>query len=188
MIFAVLTTASIFSQTFASNATTASLCERHLSSAAKAEDVPLGLLYAIAMTETGSGGRLRPFALNIGGKPVLAKTKEEALSAFKTAREEDIALIDLGCMQINHYYHNTQFSSVSDMLDPKQNVHYAAKLLGKLKRQHGTWTEAVARYHASPRNKIAQHRYVCKVLSNLVALQFGNWTAESRSYCGQAAE
>lgn len=174
-----------FTSSFAIASTTkiAAACEQHLSAASSAQAVPLGLLYAVALTETGSGGELNPYALNIEGKSFLARNKLEALAAFENARGDNKSLIDLGCMQVNYYYHQQGFSKVEDMLDPRLNVNYAAKLLRTLKQKHGSWTEAVARYHASPKNKIAQHRYVCKVLTNLVTTGFGSWTPESRLYC-----
>jgi Transglycosylase SLT domain len=158
-------------------------CEQYISSASQAQGVPIGILYAVALTETGSDGKLSPYAMNIEGKSFLAKTQAEAILAFQEARLEDKKLIDLGCMQINHFYHQSRFRSVHDMLDPKENVNYAAKLLKTLRKRHGSWTEAVAYYHAGPKNKIAQHRYVCKVLRNMVASHFGEWTPDAEDYC-----
>ena len=162
---------------------TAAICEQHIKAASEDEGIPIGLLYAVATTESGSGGRLQPYALNIEGEPLLVKTRAEALSAFESAREDGKKLIDLGCMQINYHYHHSGFSSASDMLDPQKNVHYAAKHLKSLQIRHGTWTEAVARYHAGPKNKSAQNRYVCKVIENLVKANFGSWTSDSLRHC-----
>ena len=159
------------------------ICEQHISDAAVAQGVPLGILYAVALTETGAGGRLNPYALNIEGEPVLAKSHSEAVAAFHAARKEDKTLIDLGCMQINHFYHKSQFQSVDAMLDPRTNIHYAAKLLKTLKIQHGNWTDAIAYYHASAKKRVAQRRYVCKVLKNMVATGFGAWTPAAEQYC-----
>ena len=159
------------------------ICEQHIKAASEDEGIPIGLLYAVATTETGSGGLLQPYALNIEGEPLLVKTRAEALSAFESAREDGRKLIDMGCMQINYHYHHSGFSSASDMLDPKKNVHYAAKYLKSLQIRHGSWTEAVARYHAGPKNKTAQNRYVCKVVENLVKANFGSWTSESLRLC-----
>lgn len=92
-------------------------------------------------------------------------------------------MIDLGCMQINHRYHGDQFRSVDDMLDPRRNVDYAARFLAQLHAKHETWSMAVARYHAGPNNDPAQKRYVCRVIANMVAVGFGKWTANARSFC-----
>ncbi len=151
--------------------------------AAAAEDVPLGVLYAVALTETGKKGKLHPYALNIEGKTVFARTRQEALAEFASARRKGKILIDLGCMQINHHYHGAEFSSVSDMLDPALNVRYAARFLKDLRRREGSWAMAVARYHAGPDNDPAQKRYICSVIRNLVATGFGTWTAASRQFC-----
>jgi soluble lytic murein transglycosylase-like protein len=145
--------------------------------------VPLGVLYAVGMTETGRKGSLQPFALNIEGRAVFTKSADAALAQFRKARGAGHKLIDLGCMQINHHYHGDQFSSVDEMLDPAKNVDYAARLLKKLRKREGSWTMAVARYHAGPNNNPAQKRYVCAVITNLVASGFGSWTAQSRSFC-----
>jgi soluble lytic murein transglycosylase-like protein len=187
-IVCVALTKSISNQALAGKKTTSRPCEIHLSAAAAAEDVPLGLLYAVALTETGSNGVLNPYALNIEGTAFLAQSRSEASAAFEEARAADKRLIDLGCMQINYHYHHQSFPVVGDMLDPEKNVYYAAKMLKALKQKHGSWTEAVARYHASPKNKVAQRRYVCKVLTNLVATNFGSWTSESKSYCNKKVE
>jgi soluble lytic murein transglycosylase-like protein len=179
---------SISSAAIAAKGDDSRICEKHMNAAAVAEEVPIGLLYAVALTETGSGGELNPFALNIEGTPFLASSTTEAVAMFQEARKADKKLIDLGCMQINYHYHHRNFSSVPAMLDPQQNVYYAAKLLRSLRARHGSWTEAVARYHAGPKNKPAQHRYVCKVLTHMVASDFGSWTPEAKSYCSPKTE
>jgi len=164
-------------------AATSNICEQEMAAAARAEDIPLGVLYSVGLTETGRGGHLQPYALNIEGKPVFSTSLDEALAEFSRARRQGKKLIDLGCMQINHYYHGEQFGSVEAMLEPRGNVRYAARFLKELRAREGSWTMAVARYHAGPNNKPAQKRYVCAVIRNLVATGFGAWTPESRSFC-----
>jgi soluble lytic murein transglycosylase-like protein len=151
--------------------------------AAEAHRIPLGVLYAVGMTETGRKDSLQPYALNIAGKAVFAGSAEEAMAHFHKARKRGKSLIDLGCMQINYRYHGKQFSSLEEMLDPSANVEYAARFLKELRAREGSWTMAVARYHAGPDNDPAQKRYVCAVIKNLVASGFGSWTPESRTFC-----
>jgi soluble lytic murein transglycosylase-like protein len=159
------------------------ICEREMISASTRHKVPLGVLYAVGMTETGRKGSLHPYALNIEGKTVFTNSEAAAIRSFKVARTTGAKLIDLGCMQINHHYHGDKFSSVEEMLDPRKNVEYAAKFLSELRVQEGSWTMAVARYHAGPNNNSAQKRYVCLVIKNLVASDFGAWTPEARKFC-----
>lgn len=159
------------------------ICEREISSAARKYRVPEGILYSVGLTETGKRGSLQPWSLNIEGKAVFAGSADDAIVTFEQARREGASLIDLGCMQINHRYHGDQFSGVAEMLNPKKNVEYAAKFLAQLHAKHVTWTMAVARYHAGPNNDPAQKRYVCRVISNLVATGYGKWTPAADSFC-----
>lgn len=161
----------------------ANACEAEILRAADRYGVPAGILYAVGLTETGKKGSLHPNALNIEGRAVFARSTQEALNEFEKARGDGVKLIDLGCMQINHHYHSAKFQSVRQMLDPRLNVDYAARFLTELKARHGTWSMAVARYHAGPNNDPAQKRYICRVIANMVATGFGQWTAEARSFC-----
>ncbi|MCB1378741.1 MAG: lytic transglycosylase domain-containing protein [Alphaproteobacteria bacterium] len=159
------------------------VCEGQMVRASAEYQIPLGVLYAVGMTETGRKGSLHPFALNIEGKTVFALDENEAMAVFEKARKRGAKLIDLGCMQINHHYHGRKFSSPRAMLDPERNVGYAARFLRELRLREGSWTMAVARYHAGPNNNPAQKRYICAVIRNLVATGFGAWTPEARKFC-----
>lgn len=158
-------------------------CERQIASAAQRYGIPEGILYAVGLAETGRKGSLHPWSLNIEGKAVFARSRQEALEEFSRARASGTRLIDLGCMQINHHYHSDRFGSVSDMLDPARNVDYAARFLKNLKTTHDTWSMAVARYHAGPNNDPAQKRYICRVVANLAATGYGEWTPAAREFC-----
>ncbi|WP_321505749.1 transglycosylase SLT domain-containing protein [Breoghania sp.] len=151
--------------------------------ASRRYDVPLGVLYAVGLTETGQRDKLHPYALNIEGKSVFLSSAKEAEEMVIAARAKGKKLIDIGCMQINHYYHGDRFSSVAHMLQPRANVQYAARFLKELRTRQGSWTMAVARYHAGPNNNPAQKRYVCLVIKNMIAAGFGRWTANSRKFC-----
>lgn len=166
-----------------SSAVAGTACENQIMAAAQKYGIPAGILYSVGLTETGRKGSLHPNALNIEGKAIYAKSSQHALDIFQNARAQNKKLIDLGCMQINHHYHRAEFKSAAEMLDPKKNVEYAAKFLSRLKKRHQTWTMAVARYHAGPNNDPAQKKYVCRVISNLVASGYGNWTKQARSFC-----
>ncbi|HLH12152.1 MAG TPA: transglycosylase SLT domain-containing protein [Methylovirgula sp.] len=159
------------------------LCEREMTRAAAKYGVPLGVLYAVGLTETGRRGSLSPYALNIEGPSYFPADLSEAMQLFDKARRNGAKLIDIGCMQINHYYHASDFRSVADMFDPHENVDYAARYLKELDAEEGSWTLAAARYHAGPNNDPAQKQYVCAVIANMVASGFGQWTASARAFC-----
>ena len=159
------------------------ICEREMHKASSRHDVPLGILYAVGLTETGRRNSLQPYAMNIEGRAEFPSSPAAALRRFTQVRAEGARLIDLGCMQINYHYHNQEFPSVAAMLTPSLNVDYAARFLRRLREREGNWTMAVARYHAGPNNDPAQKRYVCRVMTNMVASGFGNWTPQARSFC-----
>jgi soluble lytic murein transglycosylase-like protein len=158
-------------------------CEREIVKAARKYDIPVGILYSVGLTETGRRGSLQPYALNIEGKAHFAANLAEAKLEFRRARSRGKKLIDLGCMQINHHYHADAFGQLDDMLDPPSNVDYAARFLKTLRRRHGNWSMAVARYHAGPDNNPAQKKYICRVISNMVATGFARWTDKARTFC-----
>jgi soluble lytic murein transglycosylase-like protein len=160
-------------------------CEREMARAAQLYGIPLGILYAVGLTETGRRGALYPYALGAEGQTVFAKDMEDAIASFEAMRHRGVKLIDLGCMQINHYYHGEKFDSVRAMFNPAKNVDYAARFLKELKQREGNWTMAVARYNAGPNNQPAQKRYICHIMDHLVSSGFGAWTDKARSFCQQ---
>lgn len=163
--------------------TPSNVCEREMIRAAQEHNVPVAVLYAVALTETGQRGDLHEFAMNVGGRPVFSSSLPEAVAVFENARARGVKLIDIGCMQVNHHYHGRMFKSVEAMFDPRQNVDYAATFLRDLYRSEKTWTSAVARYHAGPGNAPAQKSYVCAVIGNMIASGFGSWTDQSKAFC-----
>ncbi|WP_412057578.1 lytic transglycosylase domain-containing protein [Bartonella sp. DGB2] len=161
----------------------ANVCESEMYATAKHYGVPLGVLYAVGLTETGKKQYLQPYALNIDGRAVYAKSMDEALFLFNNAKKSGAKYIDIGCMQINEFYHGTNFSSIRDMFNPRYNVAYAASFLKKLYVREGSWTMAVARYHAGKENDLAHKRYICQVIRNMIATGFGKWTGKAKIYC-----
>ena len=181
--FVQLTASFIYDAGSPVRAGEANVCEREMSLAAKRYGVPLAVLYAVGLAETGRWGSLQPLALNVDGPSFFAASLSEALRLFDEAQKRGARLIDVGCMQINHYFHGRHFRSVAAMFHPHENVDYAARFLRELRTREGSWTLAAARYHAGPDNDPAQKRYVCLVMANMVASGFGAWTANARAFC-----
>ena len=179
MALAAFTLVSSISEAAAS----AGACEQEIQAAAAKYGVPEGILYSVGLTETGRKGSLYPYAMNVEGKAYYPPSQEQALAEFDAAKRQGRKLIDIGCMQINHHFHGENFASPADMFEPRRNVEYAAKFLSNLHRRHETWTMAVARYHAGPHNDPAQKKYVCRVISNLVATGYGKWTPNASQFC-----
>jgi Transglycosylase SLT domain len=116
-----------------------------ISSQEKQHNIPSGLLLAIAKVESN----VEAYALNIQGKPVIKNNKPQAASLVYEALEEGITNIDVGVMQLNVKWHQENFSSIEEMLDPKKNIEYAASFLLKLHKKYGDWHKAVRFYHSS---------------------------------------
>lgn len=169
--------------TSSARSASANVCEREMSQAAARHGVPLGMLYAVGLTESGKRGSLQPFAMNIEGKAYFGTSVADVRARFDEAKRGGARLIDLGCMQINHHYHGAKFGSIEAMIDPRANVDYATQFLRELKKREGSWTLAVARYHAGPHNNAAQKLYICRVMTNMVATGFGQWTAAATQFC-----
>ncbi len=158
-----------------------------MARAAQAEGVPLSVLYSVGLTETGHRGQLQPYAMNIDGVAVVARSLPEALQIFHAASGKGAKFIDVGCMQINHRFHGSHFESLQAMFDAHSNVTYAAHFLKQLRAREPSWTLAVARYNAGPDNNFAQKKYVCAVIGNMVRSGLGGWTDNARKFCAPAA-
>lgn len=106
--------------------------------------IPKGLLKAVSKVES----EYNPLALNDGLKQHNFKNKQEALARINYLQSIGKTNFDIGCMQINYYWHHKQFSSVEEMLDVDWNVRYAASFLYGLYKDHGSWQAAIRRYHS----------------------------------------
>lgn len=150
------------------------LCTRWFAEAERTYGLPSGLLMAVSLTESGvvlSDGRRGPWPwmININGKDVLALSKEEALAVV--AKADPTASLDLGCMQINRKWHWQDFPGrdAALVVEPRNNVFWAAWWLRTLRNQYGSWTEAVGKYH-SFRAGLAQG-YRERVVRNAAAVR-----------------
>lgn len=158
-------------------------CEREVLRASRTHGIPLGVLYAVGLTESGSKGSLHPHAVNIDGVAYYPGSVSEAIELVRIAQRSGGKLIDVGCMQINLRFHGIRFKSLEDMFSPSRNVDYGAAFLSALRRRESGWTHAVARYHAGANNHSAQQRYVCAVVRKMVATGLGAWTESARDLC-----
>jgi len=139
------------------------LCETAAAEVARESGVPLRVLTAIMLTETGrqgDDGLLHPWAwaVNEGGKGRWFATAEAALDHVEAAVRAGVTNIDLGCFQLNWRWHGDAFGSAADMLDPQANAAHAARLLAGHHRQTGDWIAAAAAYHSMTPEHAARYR------------------------------
>lgn len=124
--------------------------------------IPVGLLEAIGAVESEH----TPYAVNCNGESHLFTNHEAAKAYVRNMRKRGIIDINIGVLQINFAYHQKRFKNAEDILDPFQNIAYAARYLAYLYKFHGgSWVKAVKFYH-SPVAKY-QDMYLLKVMNAL---------------------
>lgn len=136
-------------------------CEAMATRIGAAEGLPAGLLPAISRIESGRrvGQTVRawPWTLNHAGQGLYFETREEALAYLRQTVADGPRNIDVGCMQVNNYWHGENFPSVDAMLDPETNIRYAVRFLKELFASKGSWEEAVKHYHSPDPDRGARY-------------------------------
>lgn len=133
--------------------------------------VPANLLYAVALTESGSqlpqGIRPWPWTLNVNGRGYQYATRRDACAALQRfVLTTNPKRIDIGPGQINLGWNGQRFASPCDLLAPYPNLQLAARLLRQHYDRWQSWPEAAGRYHHPAGGKPAQ-RYRTQVLRHL---------------------
>lgn len=130
----------------------ADLCEAAAARAASESGVPLAVLRAITLTETGRrrNGSLRPWpwTVNMEGKGVWFDNPDEARAYVFRHHSRGARSYDVGCFQLNYRWHGKAFASVEEMFDPLANARYAARFLSDLHAETGSWSRAAGAYHS----------------------------------------
>lgn len=156
----------------------ATLCERAIVTGARRGGVPVEVLHAIALTETGRnlGGRLRPspWAINREGQGHWFRTREEALAFARASIAAGRPSFDVGCVQINYRWHGHAFPSIEAMLDPEWTATYAAQFLRTLYEERGSWSAAAGAYHSlTPELANTYRARFDRILAGLAPLDAG---------------
>ena len=85
----------------------------------------------------------------IGGQ-IYFRDKQTATHYLSNIENKNI---DVGCMQINYFWHGKNFNKITDMLNPQINIMYAAKFLKEKFLKTGSWQYAIRQYHSNNREK-----------------------------------
>lgn len=130
----------------------ASICDSAAVVASRESGVPLEVLRAISLTETGrrsdEGFRPWPWTVNMEG---VGKWFEDVSSARRYVDRHFVRgarSFDVGCFQINYRWHGAAFRSLDEMFDPILNARYAANFLMELYTEFGSWSLAAGAYHS----------------------------------------
>ncbi len=128
-----------------------------VDAAAEAErnwTLPPDLIGAIGRVESGRVDRLTghiapwPWTVNANGSGSYFSTQTEAVAFVRDLQSRGVQLIDVGCFQVDLFYHPSAFRSLEEAFNPNTNADYAARFLTSLHAQTGNWLAAVARYHS----------------------------------------
>lgn len=137
------------------------ICDRAAVLAASQTGVPVSVLKAISLTETGRDrgtvARPWPWTVNMEGKGFWFETEAAALAYSEEHFKRGARSFDVGCFQINYKWHHQNFDSIEDMFDPANNALYAARFLSELYAEKGNWEAAAGAYHS--RNPDYADRY-----------------------------
>lgn len=128
------------------------VCEKAAVKASFETGVPVDVLRAITLTETG---RTRdgvweswPWTVNMEGTGRWFNSRSEALDYIRNHARRGSLSFDVGCFQVNYKWHGMAFRSVDHMFDPAENALYAARFLLQLFDEFGDWTSAAGAYHS----------------------------------------
>lgn len=131
----------------------ADLCTRATEQVERAMRIPDGFLSAMSRVESGRMGSdgvvaAWPWTVTAAGVGHYYQTREEAVAAVETFRQQGTYSLDVGCMQVNLQQHPNAFPSVEQAFDPVHNAQYAGEFLLQLHEKTGSWPRAAAAYHS----------------------------------------
>ena len=130
----------------------AGLCHRAARTAAAETNVPLSVLTAITLGETGRRGPHGfapwPWTVNLEGRGFWFASRAEAEDFVARHHAAGARSYDVGCFQVNYKWHGGAFASPLAMFEPEANAAYAAGFLKRLYAELGDWSLAAGAYHS----------------------------------------
>lgn len=137
------------------------ICVAAARDAAAATGVPVEVLLAITLVETGrthDGVRTPwPWTINDNGDGAWFDSREDAIARAEAALAAGRTSFDTGCFQINYRWHAQAFPTLAAMFDPAANALHAARFLAELHDESGDWSVAAGAYHS--RTAVHADRY-----------------------------
>ena len=146
------------------------ICVEATQQLERRDRIPKHLLSAISLAESGRWNQQKqatvawPWTVTAGGKGRFFDTKEEAVAEVEILMTEGVRNIDVGCMQINLFYHAGAFETLTQAFDPEANAAYASQYLQAMYEAAGDWPRAVGYYHSmTPKLSTAYREKVLKL-------------------------
>lgn len=126
----------------------ASQCGAAARAAEQAAGLPTGLLGSIGHVESGGASGLA-WTVNDGRQGRHFANREDAEAYAASILSSGQQMIDLGCFQIDLFYHPDAFTDWQEAFDPAANAAAAAAILKELHDRTGSWDEAISLYHSA---------------------------------------
>jgi hypothetical protein len=133
----------------------ADACRLAIDRIERESNIPAQLLTAVSLVESGradpdTGEKIAwPWTVNNAGDGRFFETKAQAIAHVRALVGRGQYNIDVGCMQVNLFYHPEAFVDLEEAFDPLANVAYAARYLKELRDARHSWSLAVANYHSA---------------------------------------
>lgn len=170
----------------------ADVCEWAAAQAARESGVPVAILGALTLTETGRrlDGVVRPWAwsVNSEGEGTWFDEPASALAFARDRLDQGRTNLDIGCFQLNYRWHGMNFANVEQMFDPLENARYAARFVSQLHAEMGDWRRAAGAFHS--RTRANAERYLARfdtLYAQLEQRGFSGMDASPETYNSFAA-
>jgi hypothetical protein len=117
--------------------------------------LPTGLLAAIGIVESGRrvpAGTypvIWPWTINAEGRGFYESNKAAAVSVVRSLQLRGVKVIDVGCFQVDLFYHPYAFASLAEAFDPDANARAAARILNLGRLGSTGWDGAISAYHSA---------------------------------------
>lgn len=143
--------------------------------AAQQAGVPVTMLYAIALQESGMNLQGRhvpwPWSLNVAGQTQRFPNRAAACIALKRALQQfKPTQVDAGLAQVNVGYQQHRYQEPCELLNPYRNLRIAAQILLEQHQPGQDWLTTAGRYHRPAGGEPAA-RYRAGVSQHLERLQ-----------------
>lgn len=132
-----------------------SVCERAAREAERDWHLPQGLLAAIGLVESGrrspagASPIIWPWTINAERQGSYQPSKAAAVGMVRNLQRRGISVIDVGCFQVDLFYHPYAFTSLDEAFDPRTNARAAARILDVGRSGSTGWDGAIAAYHSA---------------------------------------
>jgi hypothetical protein len=130
-------------------------CDRAAAQAEREWHLPDGLLGAIGAVESFRSAApdrpatVWPWTINSDGQSFYLASKQAAVNIARLLLDHGARYVDVGCFQVDLWYHPGVFSSLEEAFDPDANARAAADILRLARFSATGWTDTVARYHSA---------------------------------------